>query len=340
MIKKTLSNNSNDYNEAKDIALSITTTPLIRSYRIHAYMFNLMQNHPTFLNYVISNYLCLHNKQNNRDYLDFHLDNYFCNMSSLFHDNSWFEIKQVDISSDEFKNPEAIKQTILEHLNQGYYAIHRVNEAYLPHTNYYGENCINNNEMTFGYSQRCDSFFVLDYNQNGQFCSSLVNSNDYLKAIKITMSPIYLNFIKAKKEIDFCFDQPRALKLLRCHMDSITAYPEYKDFSNNLVGYRAVNRSLENMKNEGYDFIRLRVIKEHKNIVLRYFEYTCANGIDDPYFLEQYKIIDKMMETIFMCAIRDAMNNASQQTIINRINSIIELNEKESQLISRYLTKY
>ena len=41
-----------------------------------------------------------------------------------------------------------------------------------------------------------------------------------------------------------------------------------------------------------------------------------------------------------MCAIRDAMNNASEQTIINRINSIIELNEKESQLISRYLTKY
>ena len=127
---------------------------------------------------------------------------------------------------------------------------------------------------------------------------------------------------------------------MRCHIDSITAYPKYKDFSNNLIGYRAINRSLENMKDEGYDFIRLRVIKEHKNIVLRYLEFTCVNGIDNPYFLEQYKIIDKMMENIFMCAMRDAMNNASQQTIINRINSIIELNEKESQLISRYLTKY
>lgn len=48
----------------------------------------------------------------------------------------------------------------------------------------------------------------------------------------------------------------------------------------------------------------------------------------------------KIMENIFMCAIRDAMNNAPEQTIINRINSIIELNEKESQLISRYLTQY
>ena len=50
-------------------------------------------------------------------------------------------------------------------------------------------------------------------------------------------------------------------------------------------------------------------------------------GLCTPLPIRNYEHINakyKMMENIFMCAMRDAMNNASQQTIINRINSIIE----------------
>ena len=49
-------------NYNKNIILSVNRNPWIRCYRIHAYAMNIVGNIvPSFENYVLSNYLCLHN---------------------------------------------------------------------------------------------------------------------------------------------------------------------------------------------------------------------------------------------------------------------------------------
>lgn len=334
-------NIANDNSSVNEFILPTESNPMLKSYRIHAYMINIMQEHSDFYYYLISNYLCLHNKRNGKDYLDFHLTNYFCNMKSLFYNNDWFDICQKDISSFNCSEENNIKDIIIDYLRKGYYVIHGVNESCLPHTIYYRGDVVNNIGMTCGYSYKLDSFCVLDYDKYGHFGCSWIPYTNYIQSIiSTTIQNKFLNFIKTKQEIAFTFDQPTAIKLLKCHLNSQSAYPDYAAFSNNLIGYEAINRSLENMKNAGVDFIRLRAIKEHKNMVLRYLQHVCSEGIDDYIFYERYKIINRMMENIFMCILKDSFCDAPISQTINRIKLIQEINKQEFQLISDYLMKY
>lgn len=97
--------------------LSIDTNPLIRCYRIHAYVMNiLMLADYNFEKYVLSNYLCLHNGKDGirREYLDFHLDNNYRNISDVFRDNEWFDIVQIhDFDSENYRNKKEIKDSII-----------------------------------------------------------------------------------------------------------------------------------------------------------------------------------------------------------------------------------
>ncbi len=107
-----------------EIKLLINPKPLIQCYRIHAYVLNIIgQRYPKFYDYVISNYLCLHNGKENirREYLDFHLDNNFIDIRSLFRDNSWFDVVQIyDFDSDHYVVKDEIKPLIISFLQKGY----------------------------------------------------------------------------------------------------------------------------------------------------------------------------------------------------------------------------
>ena len=73
------------------IKLPINETPMIRCYRIHAYVMNILDvsHMSNWEKYVISHYLCLHNgaKKIARDYLDFHLENNYTNIVDGFRES-------------------------------------------------------------------------------------------------------------------------------------------------------------------------------------------------------------------------------------------------------------
>ena len=336
MNKCLLTSESGNKSKSTEVMLPIVSAPMIRSYRIHAYLFSIiMCAHSDFYEYAISNYLCLHNKRSEVDYLDFHVDNYFQGLSSLFHDNSWFDFYQIDVTSTAGENMDYIKQVIIDGLKNGYYVIHCINESYLKHTVYYGGDICNNLEMTFGFSEIKDVFYVLDYNKYGNFGGEAVSSNDYIRAIlTTTIQKKYLNFIRAKNNLTFKLDIEKAVKLLRCHISSKPAY-SYTAYAGNLIGYKAVNHTLDTFKNSGIDFIKMRTIKEHKDMVFRYFKYICDSGMTSPSFFERYLHISKRMDNIFLCSIKDIITNASINT--ERIDLIAELNKRESQCIIDYL---
>ena len=136
--------------EKQTILIPVNIDPPIRCYRIHAYLINIIGNaYPDFSLYIISNYLSLHNGDERwrREYLDFHLDNNFINVSDLFLDNSWFDVVQIDFSASSKLLDSEVKEQIIFYLKKGYYVLHRVNECALPHANVYQQKDSENNEF-------------------------------------------------------------------------------------------------------------------------------------------------------------------------------------------------
>lgn len=322
--------------------LSIDTNPLIRCYRIHAYVMNiLMLADYNFEKYVLSNYLCLHNGKDGirREYLDFHLDNNYRNISDVFRDNEWFDIVQIhDFDSENYRNKKEIKDSIIYFLNQGYYLLHNVNEYCLPHASAYGQYIDNNIAMTYGYDEKKDNFLLLDYNRNGHFGSSAVPSKDYFRAIFAVTVTNRLNFIKAKKNLSWKFDNKKALNLLSCHIKSENAYSDHDDFKNNIFGYEGVERTLKELQSSEMNMIRIRVIKEHKDVVLKYMQYIVENGFtDNAEYYEAYKVICSNMNKIFMRILKRIICNDGRDFTCE-IDAIRKLNESESELLQKYLS--
>ena len=323
--------------DMKEIVLPVLRNPLIKGYRIHAYLLCIMmRDYPDFYKYLISNYLCLHNKQSEIDYLDFHTENYFQDLATFFYNNSWFDFYSIDVTVGAEK--KYIKQIIVDGLVNGYYIIHSVNESHLKHTVHYGGDVCNNLEMTYGFSADKDSFFVLDYDRYGGFGGNMVNTDDYIKAVStVTVQKNCLNFVRARRNLKFEFDSKKAIGLLKCHIFSEPAYPNYYAYSGNLIGYEAIERTLESSKRDGIDFIKMRIIKEHKDMVFRYFIYICNNGIAPRSFFERYERIKEAIDNVFLCMLKDSLTGTSRKTVVQRIKSISELNAMEFRCIMDYL---
>ena len=286
--------------------LPINKDPWIRCYRIHANMLNIIGiAYPNFEKYVLSNYLCLHNRKEGcaREYLDFHLENNYLNIKDVFRNNDWFDIIQLkNINDKYYMNSKHCQEIIISFLNEGYYVLHNINEAYLPHSPKYkhDKEKSNNIALTYGYNRSEDVLYILDYAHTGNFGSSSVQINDYLDSIANVTVANNLNFIRAKKELEFRFDIRKSLKLLRCHINSQNAYLDHKDYDINIFGYEGVERTLNTLSTHGINMIRLRTLKEHKNIILKYLKYVIDNHyIDEIKYYEEYQKIEKNMEIIF-----------------------------------------
>ncbi len=331
-----------DYIGSNEIKLPVNQKPWIQCYRIHAYMLNIIGlKYPTFYDYVISNYLCLHNGKDNirREYLDFHLDNNFINIRDLFRDNSWFDVVQVyDFDSDHYVGKDEVKNLIISFLQKGYYVLHNVNEGFLRHSSMYGV-ISNNIALTYGYNSETDTFQILDYNSRGAFGASMVSCEDYLKALSGVTVTNRINFIKAKDNLEFHFEEKKALKLLRCHIKSESAYPDHKDYINNIVGYLGVERTLKESLTNGINLIRIRVLQEHKDMIARYFKYIYDNKyIDTDIYYTEYMPIARNMHAIFMKLIKKSLLN--DQNCRQEIDAIRRLNENEAELLERYLNEF
>lgn len=325
------------------ILIPVNIDPPIRCYRIHAYLINIIGNaYPDFSLYIISNYLSLHNGDERwrREYLDFHLDNNFINVSDLFLDNSWFDVVQIDFSASSKLLDSEVKEQIIFYLKKGYYVLHRVNECALPHANVYQQKDSENNAMTFGYVYDEDSFIVLDYDKDGRFGSSFVCCKDYMNSLYTVNSEYFLklNFIKAKPGLSFAFNEERARKLLSCYINCENAYPDNPYYVNNIFGYDGVERALKEME-KGVNMIRLRVIKEHKEIILRYMEYvTTHHLIDSDYFLNEYREIKNKMNIVFMKILKKKFGFGQSETEYNlEYDEIRRINERESGLLYQFL---
>lgn len=323
------------------IKLPIDINPIIRSYRIHAYLINIVGNiyKNEFEKYIISNYLCLHNGIPNIliDYLDFHINNNYLNNKDMFRDNSWFYITQLyEFDIANYIKNDHIKKLIIDFLSDGYYVIQNVNEACLFHTIKYGSDTVNNISLLYGYDALLDSFMMLDYNYHGDFCGSLVPAREYFMSISSTIGKNRLNFIKIKEGLQFDFDFEHSLNLLKCHVYSLNAYPDHDEYNNHLFGYESVKRSLDEIQNNGINMINIRVIMEHKNILLKYFRYiTDYNYVNNQKYYEFYKKINVEMRIVFMKILKKSVLKSNDYK--PEINRICELNFEERKLLKNFL---
>lgn len=322
------------------IILPINKNPYLRCYRIHAYLINIMcSNTSDFNKYLFSNYLCLHNGKENlrREYLDFHLYNNFKGLDYGFYDNSWFDLMQINILNDNrFNTKESIKELIVSFLSQDYYVLHKVNENYLPHTLFYSNNDNINIALTCGYDIEEKKFIILDYNKNGEFGLSEVYLNDYFNSLINVPKINTLNFIKTKNNLSFQFSQNNALKLLKCHLNSQNAFPDHIQFDNNLFGYEAIERSLRDMLCFGINMIRIRAIKEHKSVILNYFDYAIKNNcINNKNFYYHYLSIEHQMNIVFLKCLKKLAQRKTDY--IDEIDTIRRINEIEAEFLKKYL---
>lgn len=82
--------------------------------------------------------------------------------------------------------------------------------------------------------------------------------------------------------------------------------------------------------------IHMRVIKEHKEIILKYLMSALDYSyIDNKNFIIKYKLIVDQMNNIFMRFIKNNILGVNQD--IELIDSIRKLNYKEADLLGRYL---
>lgn len=325
------------------IKLPINETPMIRCYRIHAYVMNILDvSHiSNWEKYVISHYLCLHNgaKKIARDYLDFHLENNYTNIVDGFRDNSWFDIIQVhDFNIEDHKNSQNIKNLIISYLEDRYYCLQNVNEACFPHTYYYGGSVFNNISMVYGYDATKDVFMMLDYDSQDRFGTSRVSFDDYFAAISSVTVRNRLNFIKANQNHCFKFDFNHSLKLLNCYLHSQNAYSDHNEYTNHIFGYESVERTLYETQNNRMNIINIRAILEHKDILLKYFRYVTNNSyIKNENFLKIYEEINEEMHIIFMKILKKMMFAGNNCNYLKESDLIRRLNEKEAELLRCYL---
>ena len=302
------------------------------------------KEYPDFEKYVLSNYLCLHNGREKirREYLDFHLDNNYLNINDMFRNNEWFDIVQIrDFDCNNYMHKNEIKELILYFLNNGYYVLHNLNESYLPHSSMFGRFNANNISMVYGYNDTNDSFMLLDYDLNGRFGPSAVLSSDYLKALSAVTCTNRINFIKAKKGLCFEFDNNRALNLLTCHINSENAYTNHEDYINNIFGYKGIERAINEMYSNGLNMIRIRVIKEHKDVVQKYMKYVAENHLcDDRKYYNEYTTICNDMNCIFFKILKKMAVLKNEQDYGNELEEIKKINDKEAILLEKYLRNY
>lgn len=318
------------------IILSVNTDPYIRCYRIHAYIINLIdQYYPDFILYVFSNYLNLHNRTFNhpRNHLDFNLDNNFLNIESLFRNNNFFDIVQLNIfERTMFKQcTMEIKDLIIGFLKRGYYILHVSNEA--CYLNY--PDSQDNIVLTYGFDK--SYFLLLGYSSNGVFGSTVVSVEQYFKSLETVTHCNRLNFIKVKKDLSFSFDFKKSINLINCYINSLNAYPDHEDYTCNIFGYESVERTIRDMKKHCFNIINIRVILEHKKILERYIQYLIKNNYLKNYSIcIRYENIRKKMEVIFMRIIKKSLLGSSMDLNEN-LDSILILNEEEKDVLASLL---
>ena len=328
----------------ENFILPVHFDPLVRCYRIHAYLINIIkQSYDNFDQYIISNYLSLHNGKEGlrREYLDFHIKNNFINMIDLFYDNGWFDVVQVhDLHKENYFQSKEIIDLIIYFTSKGYYLLQKINEEFLTHSAMYGITS-DNTVLIHGVDLKSRSFYILDYKKNGRFCTSKISFNDYLKSTATVIVPNRINFIKAKENLKWEFDYPNAKRLIKCYVDSTNAYPDNESIKNNIFGYEAVERTIKALQTQGMSLIRIRAIKEHKDILLRYFEYiTQHEWLDDTSYVDNYNVLCNQMNVAFLKILKKMVLGESNLCFKEDIYTIEKINERERVLLERYLTKY
>lgn len=192
--------------------------------------------------------------------------------------------------------------------------------------------------MIYGYDKTSDSFFALDYNYKRNFGTSQIPSKEYLSSLTSMHFSNYLNFIKAKKDLIFKFDYERSLRLIKCYINSENAYPNYEEYKINIFGYESVERSLHVMSDIGLNIISIRAIMEHKDIMMKYFNYIIENHfIDNKEIVDKYNNINKQMHIIFMKILKKEIANINSKNYLEEYDVIRKLNEKEAILLENYL---
>ena len=318
--------------------LPVEENPIIRCYRIHAYLLNIIgiPYKNEFDRYLISHYLALHNTYRG-DYLDFHLENNYLNIREMFRDNNWFRVIQMHhFDPEDDSELSNIRECIVEFIKKGYYIVQNVDESCLKHTSKFGGVPVNNISMITGYDDINDAFYMLDYDAYGLFCVSSVPSNEYFHSVSQVTVSNRLNFVKAKENIDFSFDFEHSLKLLRCYLCSQNAYPDHVDYKNHVFGYEGVDMAFRDI--HCLNMVDIRAILEHKNIMCKYFEYITNNGYlkKDTYVL-MYKDIALQMKIIFLKIIKKILLYKNNRDYTTECDAIRRLNEKEAKLLEGYL---
>ena len=224
-------------------------------------------------------------------------------------------------------------------LRAGYYILQNVNEGCFQHSLVYGQDIATNICMLYGYNEDKNQFYILDYNKQGHFGSSVVSSREYFNAFSSVPNRNRLNFIKAKDNISFDFDFDQSIKLLNSHINSTNAYQDHNEYLNHIFGYRSVERSLREVKNEGMNITNFRVILEHKNILLKYFQYvTDTLQLVDGSFFDLYKKINEKMNIIFIKIVKKLMVCPNENNFDEECDAIRQINEAEADLISKYIS--
>ena len=129
-----------------------------------------------------------------------------------------------------------------------------------------------------------------------------------------------------------------SIKLIECYINSKNAYPEYEEYKINIFGYESVERSLCVMSETRLNIISIRAIMEHKDIMLKYFNYMFENHyIDNEDIIKKYYDINQKMHIIFMKILKKGILNSNPKDFLSEYDTIRQLNKNESILLEKYI---
>ncbi len=264
--------------------------------------------------------------------------------SGVFGDVSF--MYQQNIWKRHIKN--YYKNIFKSFLDDGFYVYcTNIDEYYIPSTHSYNNLHFPHDVLIYGYDMEKSLYYISTYSETGHYSTKEISMecfdrawwSQYNRSYDQEISEGCVKALKLEENKEFMVDLNQMLNDLKLYVNSECVDVGYKPAVYGIDVYKCIDDYVVKAIKREISFEDCRMLKlvsEHKSIMLKRFQFLHANNIISGEMVERYEEIYNKSENIRMLQLKYLLTN--DLSILYRIkNKINEISEKELELLSRII---
>ena len=240
-------------------------------------------------------------------------------------------------ANDSYKH---LLKKIIEKIKKGFYVKGFFDEFYIPEKKAFNKYHYKHDFMLYGVDEYERKLIAIGYTKSDTYITYDISFDDFersLISLERMASPgeymFFIEFLKLKENNTYKFDYDKAVKRLYyyLHPEKINSY----DF---LYGIDAFEKIISQL-NIKFDLRQVRLLMEHKNIMLDRLNYLHQNNYCQlTCEIAEYEKIAKFMFSIFHIAVKYSVTH-SEEDLVKIIVKLKTLRNEEIRVLSTVYEK-